>query len=135
MASQMAATGPLARSIPATERPRILVAEDDADCAQAIEVMLRSAYDVYVAESGRELLHDIELQRPDLLVLDYQLPDTNGLRLIEAARRKQGCETRAIAMSAYSMRREACLRGGFSGFLHKPFGMLDLIWAVERALR
>ena len=135
MASGTAQSGPRAKSTSGGARPRILVAEDDADCAYAVEVMLGSAYDVYVAESGRDLLADIELQKPDLLVLDYQLPDINGLRLIEAARRKHGCETPAIAMSAYSMRRDACLRGGFSGFLHKPFGMLDLIFAVERALR
>ena len=116
-------------------RPLILVAEDDADCAQAVEVILASAYDVSVLESGRDLLAEIEQEKPDLLVLDYQLPDMNGLRVMEAAIRKQGRYTPAIAMSAYSNRRAACLKGGFRMFLHKPFGALDLIWAVELALR
>jgi CheY-like chemotaxis protein len=116
-------------------RPLILVAEDDADCAQAVEVILSSAYDVSVLESGRDLLAEIEQEKPDLLVLDYQLPDMNGLRVMEAALRKQGRFTPAIAMSAYSNRRNACLKGGFRMFLHKPFGALDLIWAVELALR
>jgi CheY-like chemotaxis protein len=116
-------------------RPLILVAEDDADCAQAVEVILQSAYDVSVVESGRDLLSEIEQEKPDLLVLDYQLPDMNGLRVMEAAIRKQGRYMPAIAMSAYSNRRTACLKGGFRMFLHKPFGALDLIWAVELALR
>lgn len=117
-------------------RPRILVAEDDADCAQAVQIILASeAYDVSVVESGRDLLAEIEQEKPDLLVLDYQLPDMNGLRVMEAALRKQGRYVPAIAMSAYSNRRSACLKGGFRMFLHKPFGALDLIWAVELALR
>jgi CheY-like chemotaxis protein len=116
-------------------RPLILVAEDDADCAQAVKVILSSAYDVAVVESGRDLLAEIEQEKPDLLVLDYQLPDMNGLRVMEAAIRKQGRYMPAIAMSAYSNRRAACLKGGFRMFLHKPFGALDLIWAVELALR
>jgi DNA-binding NtrC family response regulator len=45
-----------AKPVPEAARPRILVAEDDSDCAQAVQVMLRSAHDVYVAESGRDLL-------------------------------------------------------------------------------
>jgi DNA-binding response OmpR family regulator len=119
----------------ALPRPRILVAEDDADCAQAVEITLSSAYEVSVVECGRDLLCEIEQETPDLLVLDYQLPDMNGLRVMEAAARKRGCHTPAIAMSAYSNRRSACLQGGFRMFLHKPFGALDLIWAVELALR
>lgn len=116
-------------------RPRIIAAEDDPDCGLALEVLLSAAYDVSVVPCGRDLLRLLESERPDLIVLDYQLPDINGLRVMETVRRHFGIGTPAIAVSAFSHRRSACLRAGFSTFLQKPFGRVDLIWAVERGLR
>ncbi|HKC50138.1 MAG TPA: response regulator [Myxococcota bacterium] len=116
-------------------RPRIVAAEDDPDAGLALEVTLGSAYDVLVVPCGRELLQLLEQEPADLILLDYQLPDINGLRVMEAIRRRYGDATPAIAVSAFSHRRSACLQAGFSTFLQKPFGRVDLIWAVERGLR
>lgn len=116
-------------------RPRIIAAEDDPDCGLALEVLLSAAYDVSVVPCGRDLLRLLENERPDLILLDYQLPDINGLRVMETVRRHFRIATPAIAVSAFSSRRNACLRAGFSTFLQKPFGRVDLIWAVERGLR
>lgn len=118
-----------------TTRPRIIAAEDDPDCGLALEILLGAAYDVSVVPCGRDLLTLLEKERADLIVLDYQLPDINGLRVMETVRRRFGIGTPAIALSAYSHRRSACLQAGFSMFLQKPFGRVDLIWAVERGLR
>jgi two-component system response regulator QseB len=119
----------------ASARPRIVAAEDDPDAGLALEVTLGAAYDVSVVPCGRELLQLLEQEPADLILLDYQLPDINGLRVMEAIRRRYGATTPAIAVSAFSHRRRACLQAGFSTFLQKPFGRVDLIWAVERGLR
>ena len=71
---------------------------------------------------------------PDVMLVDYQLPDTNGIRLVESLWRRFGAGTPAIMISAYSNRRDASLDAGFQGFLHKPYEAHDLAFAIERAL-
>jgi len=115
-------------------RPFIIVAEDDEDCARAVSVILSEKYDVSVRGCGREVVASFEVEQPDLLILDYQLPDINGLRLVETLRRRTDLEIPAVMMSAYSNRREASKRAGFELFLQKPFGRAELLKAVERAM-
>jgi CheY-like chemotaxis protein len=115
-------------------RPYILVAEDDEDCARAVSVILADQYEVEVLSSGREVVSTFAVERPDLLILDYQLPDMNGVRLIETLRRRCAEDVAAVMMSAYSNRRDASRRAGFELFLQKPFDRSELLQIVERAL-
>ncbi len=129
---------PWIREIPAASyaaiRPFILVGEDDEDCARAVSVILSEQYDVAVRVCGRDVVASCEIERPDLLILDYQLPDTNGVRLVEALRRHHDLDVPVLMMSAYSNRRDAAQRAGFALFLQKPFGRTDLLQAVERSM-
>jgi DNA-binding response OmpR family regulator len=118
----------------AAPRPSIVVAEDDEDCARAIAIMLANGYDVSVHGSAREAVASFDVAVPDLIILDYQLPDSNGVRLVETLRRRAGVEVPAIMMSAYSSRREAALKSGFHLFLQKPFGRAELLESVQAAL-
>jgi DNA-binding response OmpR family regulator len=118
----------------AAPRPTIVVAEDDEDCARAIAIMLANGFDVAVHGNAREIVASFEVSVPDLLILDYQLPDINGVRLVETLRRRVGVDFPAIMMSAYSSRREAALRSGFHLFLQKPFGRAELLDSVRGAL-
>ena len=115
-------------------RPFILVAEDDEDCARAVSVILADQYDVAVRTCGRDVVTSFTVEQPDLLILDYQLPDMNGVRLIETLRRRAAPELPAVMMSAYSNRREASRRAGFELFLQKPFDRSELLDVVARAL-
>lgn len=115
-------------------RPFVLVAEDDEDCARAVSVMLAEDYDVSVRGSAREIISSLDVETPDLIILDYQLPDMNGVRLVETLRRRCGQEVPAVMMSAYSNRREASKRAGFQLFLQKPFGRAELLDVVQAAL-
>ena len=115
-------------------RPYVLVGEDDEDCARAVSVILSEQYDVAVRGCGREVVASCENERPDLLILDYELPDMNGVRILEALRRQCDLDMPVLMMSAYSNRREAALRAGFKLFLQKPFGRAELLQVVERAI-
>jgi DNA-binding response OmpR family regulator len=118
----------------AAARPSVVVAEDDEDLARAVAIMLATDFDVAVYGSARELVAALEVEIPDLLLLDYQLPDINGVRLVETLRRRAGNEFPAIMMSAYSNRRDAAQKAGFHLFLQKPFGRSELLGAVNAAL-
>jgi CheY-like chemotaxis protein len=119
----------------AAVRPFILVGEDDEDCARAVSVILSEQYDVAVRGTGREIVASCEIERPDLLILDYELPDMNGVRIVEALRRHCELDMPVLMMSAYSNRRDAALRAGFVLFLPKPFGRAEMLQAVERAIQ
>ncbi len=122
-------------SQPDLARPRLLVAEDDPDLAQALAILLGEAYDVSIRDRGRDFAQSFEVERPDVMVVDYQLPDINGLRLVESLWRRHGRTTPAIMISAYSNRREASIEAGFEAFLHKPYEAHALACAIERAIR
>ena len=115
-------------------RPFVLVAEDDEDCARAVSVMLAEDYDVSVRGTARDIISSLDVETPDLIILDYQLPDMNGVRLVETLRRRCGRDVPAVMMSAYSNRREASKRAGFQLFLQKPFGRAELLEVVDTAL-
>jgi CheY-like chemotaxis protein len=115
-------------------RPRVLIVEDDEDVATALAVMLRSVYDVSVRETARDFLCSYEVERPDVLLVDYELPDMNGIRTLQTPRKYHGSYTPAVMVSAYATRQQASLSAGFEYFVTKPFQRLELVWALEAAM-
>lgn len=67
--------------------PSVLVVEDSLTQSTQIRLMLKSAeFEVYVAENGREALEVLENHRPDVVLTDMQMPEMDGLQLVEAVR-------------------------------------------------
>ncbi len=113
--------------------PSIVVIEDDGDIARGLAFMLSGAYTVETAERGSLALELVARTQPDLLLVDHQLPDTNGIALISELRQR-GVTARAIMISAYENQREASLAAGFETFLLKPWENGELVWQIEHAL-
>jgi two-component system KDP operon response regulator KdpE len=118
----------------ARARARLLVAEDDEDARMALGILLRDHYELVLRESVEAALRSYEQAPPDLLVVDYGLPDATGVRLLEVVRENWEQPAPAIMISAHRDRRSLSRQAGFSAFVEKPFRTLDLIWAIERAL-
>jgi PAS domain S-box-containing protein len=114
---------------------RILVAEDNAVNQKVLTRMLeRLGYRADVAANGIEVLDSIERQRYDVVLMDVQMPEMDG---IEAARRIfQRCDRheapRLIAMTANAMPgdRELALSVGMEGYLTKPIDVVTLRQAL-----
>jgi two-component system, OmpR family, KDP operon response regulator KdpE len=67
--------------------PRLLVVDDDAAVATATaELLKRSGYTVEVAESGRDAVALCSERAPDLMLLDYDMPDMDALDVLDALR-------------------------------------------------
>jgi DNA-binding NtrC family response regulator len=62
----------------ARSRPLVLLAEDDEDIRSVFEMVLGDHYDVVCAETGREALALVASKRPNVLLLDWTLPDLSG---------------------------------------------------------
>jgi two-component system, cell cycle response regulator DivK len=104
---------------------RILVVEDQEDNRRILRDLLGNAgYELVEAETGEEALTAVEAQRPDLILMDIQLPVMNGY---EAARRiKSNPDMKAvpiIAMTAYALAGDEtkALAAGCNAYVSKPF--------------
>jgi CheY-like chemotaxis protein len=114
---------------------RILVAEDNPINQQLIlAVLARLGYHAALAENGREVLDMVNGGPCDLILMDVQMPEIDGL---EATRLVRVCPARQpviIAMTASSMQgdQDACIQAGMDDFVCKPIAIDELMARLEK---
>jgi signal transduction histidine kinase/DNA-binding response OmpR family regulator len=122
------------------ERPLILLAEDNEDGIHTFsDYLLAKGYRVVVARDGAEAIERAGEERPELILMDIQMPGMDGL---EATRRiradaAQGVATvPIIALTALAMPgdRERCLEAGVDEYLSKPVSLGELVKVIEAQL-
>ena len=117
---------------------RILVAEDHPINQRVTQRLLRHlGYDSDLARDGRQAVEAVEQRVYDLVLMDIQMPELDGLeaaRVIVKARGLAGLP-RIVAMTANAMPgdREAYLAAGMDGYLAKPIELTDLAAVVSQA--
>jgi CheY-like chemotaxis protein len=130
-------TEPLAASpVPQGDKSRtILVVEDDADVRRVIvECLGVIGYTVMEAANGTEGLEAIRMGKPDLLVVDYAMPDMTGAEVISKAREMVG-DLPVILATGYADMAAVERLAGRPTVLRKPFDINSLGSAVATALR
>ncbi len=143
VASNMPATPAPAVSAPAEagpveERPlHILVAEDNAVNRQlALSVLKKLGYQAEIATNGAEALDALRRSRFDVVLMDVQMPEVDGLEAARRIHRDWPAHERPyiIAMTAYAMEgdREMCLVAGMDDYISKPIRRKDLEAALSR---
>jgi CheY-like chemotaxis protein len=95
---------------------------------------------VETAANGREALERLTLERFDILLLDLEMPEIDGIGVAREIRaREQGTKSRLpiVALTAHAReeQRELCFRAGMDGFVTKPFEERDLTSAMRAALK
>jgi DNA-binding NarL/FixJ family response regulator len=122
----------------ATERPVILVVEDDGPFREHVHVVLEDAgYRVLEAERAEEALRIAHEERPDLVLLDVHLPGTSGYDVCRSLRDELG-EIGIIFLSGSRtemLDRAAGLSMGADDYVLKPFEPEELIARVRAVLR
>jgi DNA-binding response OmpR family regulator len=116
---------------------RILVAEDQADIRDLIELNLRQAgYEVTAVVDGQAALDSEAATASDLLVLDLMMPRLDGLEVCKALR-SRGRATPILMLTAKSteLDRVLGLELGADDYLTKPFSMAELLARVKALLR
>ncbi len=123
-AEASAPSAPAAR--PRTSRGKLLVAEDNVvNQKVAARILERLGYDVDVAASGDEAVAAARRQRYDAILMDGQMPHTDGFEATRIIRALEGTRhTPIIALTASAMRgdRERCLAAGMDDYVPKPVG-------------
>ena len=116
---------------------RVLLAEDNAvNQRLAVRLLEKRGHHVVVAGNGAEALAAMEKQDFDLVFMDVQMPEMDGLEATAVIRGKEKISGRhqpIIALTAHAMKgdREKCIAGGMDGYLTKPIRPQELDDVLE----
>jgi len=121
-------------------KKKVLVVDDDAEIVELIsDILTRDGrFDIRTASSGYEAGMATQQFRPDLILLDYMLPDVNGNVVCQTIRSNPEFEnTRIIIVSGVIKQEEIdqLLRSGAENFIRKPFTIAELTEKVDAALQ
>jgi len=116
---------------------RVLLAEDNlVNQRLVVRLLEKRGHQVVVAATGLEALKALEKESFDLVLMDVQMPEMDGLEATIAIREKEkstGLHQPVVALTAHAMKgdREKCLAGGMDGYLTKPIRPQELEQLLE----
>lgn len=112
--------------------PHVLIVEDEAGLLEILELNFRSAgYTVSTAADGVTAWQRYEQDRPDLLVLDLNLPKISGFRLLELVRSES--KVPVLILTAYDFAEaEEVAQHRPDAFIKKPFDVQELVRTADR---
>jgi CheY-like chemotaxis protein len=122
------------------KRLRILLAEDNAvNQRLVVRLLEKQGHTVLVVSTGHEVLTALQQQPVDLVLMDVQMPEMDGLEATAAIReqeRQRGGHLPIIALTAHAMKgdQERCLAAGMDGYISKPINVQTLSAAISRVL-
>ena len=115
----------------------LLVEDNPVNQTVGLRMLQKMGHVVALAKNGKEALERIAKDKFDLVFMDVQMPEMDGLtatRHIRASERLSGRHQRIIAMTARAMRgdREVCLAAGMDGYISKPIAREELESAIQQ---
>ena len=116
---------------------RILVVDDEPSIVDAVATALRyEGFEVDEASSGRDALEAVTRQEPDLIVLDWMLPDIDGLE-VGRRLRARGYRTAVLFLTAKDAteNKVEALRAGGDDYVTKPFSLAEVVARIQAILR
>ena len=114
---------------PTAARPRILLADDNADMREYVRRLLSDRYVVKAVADGSLALAAARAERPDLIITDVMMPGLDGFSLLRELRQDPQTATIPVIMLSARAGEEARVEGIQSGaddYLVKPFGAREL---------
>jgi two-component system sensor histidine kinase/response regulator len=133
-----------ARKLPiphfAIGRLRILLAEDNrVNQLLTIRLLEGQGHEVVVVNHGRAALEALERERFDLVLMDVQMPEMDGLEATRILRQREAEGFRSvpiIAMTAHAMKgdRDKCLAAGMRGYISKPIQPEEFFELIEEVM-
>jgi len=130
------ATNGNARTLNGAEQ-RILVVDDEQSIVDAVATALRyEGYQVKEAYNGRDALTAVAKFEPDLVVLDWMLPDIEGIEVGRRLRDK-GFKTAVLFLTAKDAteNKVEALRAGGDDYVTKPFSLAEIVARIQAILR
>jgi two-component system, OmpR family, KDP operon response regulator KdpE len=120
----------------ALNTPSILVVDDEPQIRRVLRTTLYSAsYHVLEAKNGEEAIETIMRDRPDLVLLDVNMPDMGGLELCGKIRRSFEGPIIMVTIRSSERDKMAAFNLGADDYVVKPFSMDELLARIQVALR
>ena len=116
---------------------KVLVVEDDStNRILATNILTRNGYTTLVARDGQEAVEMCSAESFDLILMDVQMPNMNGLEATAAIRKLEetgGRRTPILALTAHAMQgdRERCIEAGMDDYMSKPIQARDLLSKIH----
>lgn len=123
--------------MPGDKMKKILVVEDNEKNMYLIWFILKNNYEVIKAVTGEEGVALAIQERPDLIFMDIQLPDIDGLEATKRIRKSEsGKNIPIIAVTSFAMSgdRERLIKGGCTGYIEKPINLEILLSELRKYL-
>ena len=117
---------------------RILAVDDNIINLATIEQELKSDFEVITVNSGSRAIRFLNNDRPDLILLDIQMANMDGLETLRKIRALKDGEKIPVIMLTGKKDRETVIEGtklGIADYVVKPFNSQDLHDRIERALK
>lgn len=115
----------------------ILAVDDNAIVLTRISSILRNDYEVITVNSGVRALRYLELEKPNLILLDVQMAQQDGIETLREIRSRMECEDIPVIMLTGVENKETVLesaRLGICDYLLKPFSASELLKRIRRVL-
>jgi excisionase family DNA binding protein len=121
-------------------KKKVLIVDDDTEIVELIaDVLIRDGrFEIKSANSGYEAGMLTEQFRPDLVLLDYMLPDINGNVVCQTIRKNPEFENIKIIIVSGVIKRDEIdqlLRAGAEDFIQKPFNIVELTGKIGKVLQ
>lgn len=118
---------------------RVQIIEDEEDIVELLRYNLRkNGYETFVANSGEEGIRGVQINKPDLVLLDLMLPGVSGLDVCQVLKRNPDTSATPIIMVSAKGEENDIVRGlemGADDYVTKPFSPKILLARVEAVLR
>lgn len=118
-------------------RKQIVIIEDDAVLRRGLRrVFLNEDFEVFDFEDGEHAFKQIKLSKPDLILCDYKLPDTNGIEILQKIRATDN-QTPFFLMTGYFKKEisMAATANGANQIFEKPLDLISLKESCCKALK
>ncbi len=115
---------------------KILIVDDEPSNRNILgQELTHQGYSVAAAKDGREALKKIESSRPDLIILDYMMPEMSGLEVLKEIRKREN-DTPVVMITAYGTMERAveAMKQGAYDFITRPFEPDHVALVVRKAL-
>ena len=118
-----------------TDKPSVLVVDDETGPRDALKVILRPFFTIHSADNARSALQVLKERRIDLITLDQKLPDRQGIDLLQDIKQDYA-DIEVIIITGYGSLKSAMegIRYGAAGYLLKPFNVTELITLINQTL-
>ncbi len=114
-------------------RPRILVVDDDLPILLLMKnILTEFRFEAKTASSGLEAMQSLRFEKPDLILLDLNMPGMKGDQVLREIRLEEGMETvPVLILSGEPVSRETLEELGATGAVIKPFDLQELLGTIR----